>query len=643
MTGEEFDRQYLDGLTKEQKEAVHAVKGQFLLLAVPGSGKTTVLVKRLGYMIRCLQIPPENILAITYTVAAANDCRRRYLEEFGEDMQAVPEFRTINGLCAMIISAYGRRIGKEPFSLLSDEREKNRILSEIYQKETCSYPSESDLKELNTQITYIKNMQISGKEIGRLVKERDLPLQKIFEEYEKVLRERSLMDYDDQMVYALRLLRKIPALLEFFRKRFLYICVDEAQDTSKIQHEIIDLLAGEDGDLFLVGDEDQSIYGFRAAYPDALLNMKKRYPKARILLMEENFRSGSGIVKAADNFIQKNRFRHKKSMHAANDTGSDVKILRVKARSAQYTYLLKAVSEPEERTAVLFRENEQVLPLIDLLERNRVPYTMRSSEWVFFTHRVVSDIRSILQFACNTRDTELFLQIYYKLNLYIDKENANRICDIASHYGISVFAAAKSVKELPQRIRERLSEFRENCEKLAEESAKNALFRITSLMGYSDYLERAHISDNKIPILKAIASNETGVREFLDRLTELSEIVKNREYDPDCPLVLSTIHSSKGLEYDTVYLMDVCDGIFPERALASEKEWKAASDEERRAYEEERRIFYVGITRARTRLYLFDLHGDSAFIRDMAEAGERKSEVDNTKKMSDKNNRRKIK
>lgn len=266
MTLQEFITKFNVKLNKQQLEAVQSVERPTLLLAVPGSGKTTVLVTRLGYMIYCLGIRPEEILTVTYTVAATNDMRKRFASIFGDELAARLEFRTINGICAKIIGYCEICVGKKAFDLLTDEGYKTKLLSAIYTELVHQYPTESDLKNISTLITYIKNMQLSKEEIDKAGNEQDIPLLKIYSAYCDEMKKQSLMDYDDQMVYALTMLKVSPQILEYFQEMYKYICVDEAQDTSKIQHQIIALLASKYKKVFMVGDEDQSIYGFRAWY-----------------------------------------------------------------------------------------------------------------------------------------------------------------------------------------------------------------------------------------------------------------------------------------------------------------------------------------------------------------------------------------
>ena len=618
MTPQEFFEQ----LTKlniefsgQQLTAVQAVQGPVLLLAVPGSGKTTVLVSRLGYMIHCCGILPEKILTLTYTVAATKDMARRYALFFGEEEAKRVEFRTINGICAKIITYYGRLIGKTPFTLLTDEKLLTGILSQIYQKEAEAYPTESDLKAVRQLITYIKNSMLTEEEIQELEKEADgIPIVAIYKSYCKVMRENRYMDYDDQMLYAYTMLQKSPQVLFYFQQMYSYICVDEAQDTSKIQHKIIALLASANDNLFMVGDEDQSIYGFRAAFPEALLHFEKDHPGARVLLMEDNFRSNACIVRAADAFIQKNMLRHKKSMRPVKINGSEIRVIEMKSRSAQYTYLKKVAENCDSRhtTAVLYRDNESIIPLVDLLEYENIPYRIRNAEVSFFTHRIVNDIRAIIRFAYNPFDTESFLQIYYKINLYLKKQDAVRIAKISGERDMPVLDVAVNYGLQPRTVAN-LKAMRSHLNNMKRDTGSRMINRIVQYMGYSEYLDRAGLDDSKIYILNRIAAGAESPQAFLERLSYLQDTIKNRENDKSCPFILSTIHSSKGLEYDVVYLMDVIDGIFPDTVPEHIQRLKGKELEE---YEEERRIFYVGVTRAKEELNIFSA-GKSLFIRQL--------------------------
>ena len=634
MEWKEFETTFSVKLNQQQKEAVQSTKGPVLLLAVPGSGKTTVLVTRLGYMIYCRNIPPESILTVTYTVAATKDMSERFAVRFGEDMAKRLEFRTINGICAMIIQYYGRRIGKTPFELVKDEKATTGMLIKICQDHGMGYPTESDLKNVRTLITYIKNMMLNEEELQKLEEESDIRIAEIYREYCRQMREQKLMDYDDQMLYAYNILRKDPGVLAYFQNRYPYICVDEAQDTSKIQHAIIALLAAGTGNLFMVGDEDQSIYGFRAAYPEALLSFEKKHPGAKVLLMEENFRSNAKIVEAADKFIQKNTLRHEKHMRAAREAGADIREISLKSRKAQYVYLMKAAQEcttgmagmsgsEEHRgradasvteTAVLYRDNECAIPLIDLLERKNIPYRMRNADLSFFTHRTVLDVQNIIRFAMDPKDTELFMQIYYRLKLFFNKKDALRYAQISQEKDMEVLDAALKYGNLEKYQEDNIRNLKRQMVRILNMPGDEAVNQILTYMGYQDYLKKMGMNANKLETVKLIGSRVESPEKLLERLEELRTIIQEKVSDKDCPFILSTMHASKGLEYDTVYLLDVMDGILPEKVLANPR---TASKEELETYEEERRLFYVGVTRAKNQLNVFTTNKPSKFCSEL--------------------------
>lgn len=634
MEWKEFETTFSVKLNQQQKEAVQSTKGPVLLLAVPGSGKTTVLVTRLGYMIYCKNIPPERILTVTYTVAATKDMSERFAVRFGEDMAKRLEFRTINGICARIIQYYGRRIGKTPFELVKDEKATTGMLIRICQDHGMGYPTESDLKNVRTLLTYIKNMMLNEEELQKLEEESDIRIAGIYREYCRQMREQKLMDYDDQMLYAYNILRKDPGVLAYFQNRYPYICVDEAQDTSKIQHAIIALLAAGTGNLFMVGDEDQSIYGFRAAYPEALLSFEKKHPGAKVLLMEENFRSNAKIVEAADKFIQKNTLRHEKHMRAAREAGADIREISLKSRKAQYVYLMKAAQEcttgmagmsgsEEHRgradasvteTAVLYRDNECAIPLIDLLERKNIPYRMRNADLSFFTHRTVLDVQNIIRFAMDPKDTELFMLIYYRLKLFFNKKDALRYAQISQEKDMEVLDAALKYGNLEKYQEDNIRNLKRQMVRILNMPGDEAVNQILTYMGYQDYLKKMGMNANKLETVKLIGSRVESPEKLLERLEELRTIIQEKVSDKDCPFILSTMHASKGLEYDTVYLLDVMDGILPEKVLANPR---TASKEELETYEEERRLFYVGVTRAKNQLNVFMTNKPSKFCSEL--------------------------
>jgi DNA helicase-2/ATP-dependent DNA helicase PcrA len=616
MTYETFKNQYAAALSAEQDAAVQAVDGSILLLAVPGSGKTTVLVTRLGYMLLVRGIAPESILTMTYTVAAAGDMRRRFAALFGQELADRLEFRTINGVSARIIAYYERSLNRRAFDLVTNERELGAILGEVYRKQTGEFATDATVKSLRTAITYAKNMQLSEQDMAR-IRVDEASLAPIYKEYCAALREKRLMDYDDQMVYALQILRQYPQITQYFRKKYRYICVDEAQDTSLIQHKIINILSQESGNLFMVGDEDQSIYGFRAAYPDALLSFEADHPGARVLLLEKNYRSTPQIVAVADGFIAKNKSRREKHMTADREDGAAVRVIDVRDRLGQYAYLEKVAKDCRTETAVLFRNNDSALPLIDRLSRSGDEYFCRGFDGTFFTSRTVRDISDIIHLAYVPGDGEAFMRIYYKLGAGISRNAAEAVSKMRTEDILGELVLSDS---LSQWSRTKCKALQTHLSNLRFERADRAIYRIVNFMGYGEYLETHDADSAKIPILSAIGASEPTPLRLLERLDELEKIVRQGAQKCESGLLLSTIHSSKGLEYERVFLLDVAEGILP--ALAPDETDPAVM----REYEEERRIFYVAMTRARDELAIFRFQTSDLFSSFTEEIFPRKTE-----------------
>ncbi len=611
MHYEEFCKQFNISLNEEQAQAVQHTEGAVLLLAVPGSGKTTALVARLGYMLHCAGVAPERILTMTYTVSAAGDMKSRFAAMFGNKYAARLQFRTINGVCASIINGYVRNKGADGFALLDDNR---KLLTEIYRKLRADYPVDGEVKELQKQITYIKNMCLTRQEIDAL----DLngaDIGPIYDQYIDEMKRRRLMDYDDQLVYACNILKSRPDILKFYRRRFPYLCVDEAQDTSKIQHRIIHLLTGKDGNLFMVGDEDQSIYGFRAAYPDALMRFEGEYANSTVLLLEENFRSTPEIVSAADKFISRNTMRHEKHMRASRPSGAPVRKVTLASRAAQYRYIAKmAQGEPERELAVLYRNNDSAVPFIDFLDRNDISYCIRQTDGVFFTSRTVSGVRDLMTLALSPLDEAAFMRIYYKLNLPISRADAEKAVELCrAGKCTSLFSGVNPTGKNSERTAEKLVELRAHFAALKTDSAADALRRMRYQMGYGAYLLKNGGDDERLYLLALLASREKNIESFLNRLDALKSIFEAGG-DRKSHLILSTIHSSKGLEYDRVAVIDAIDGILPSVTPKPEQAW---DKDEQAAFEEERRLFYVAATRAKNELLLmsYEKTPECTFIR----------------------------
>lgn len=609
MSASTFAEKYKLRLNDQQMAAVEATEGVTLLLAVPGSGKTTTLVSRLGYMVLEKGILPEKIMTMTYTVSAAKDMRARFASFFGEDAAQRIQFRTINSVCAAVLRYYERVFGCSPKRVVTAAQQA-AILGYIYRSMRHSVLNEGLLHTLLLEIAKAKNnMTPDGKLSEVDVGEAGLDFRQIFQAYNDALANDNLIDFDDQLVKALEILTNIPNVLHAFQRQYRYWCVDEAQDTSLIQHKIIRMLAGKSPNLFMVGDEDQSIYGFRAAYPKMLLEIEDYYPNAKVLLLETNYRCTPAIVDAANGFIRLNEgSRKEKDMHSAREKSKPIMWLEVKDREDQLKQVTAFAGVCRTETAILYRNNDSGLLLIDRLDRAGIPYRMRGVDSLFFSNKVVQDMCDFLMFALNPCDTHIFERIYYKLELYIKKDEMRTACAACQATGTPILKIiAEMRKPSWSKDSSKFSIPFLNTQRIFELIANSSpAYGIKTMLWewYSEYLGRLGISIDKCETMRLLAKPCKTIREFLGRLDELKMLIQQSTLDLQCPLTLSTIHSSKGLEYDRVILFDVVDGILPREANPDDKE-------EEEELKEDRRIFYVGLTRAKNELVMSKFEKDT--------------------------------
>ena len=357
------------------------------------------------------------------------------------------------------------------------------------------------------------------------------------------------------------------------------------------------MLVGEKHNIFMVGDEDQSIYGFRAAYPEALMEFSRVYPDAKVLMLETNYRSTVNIVEKAGSFIKRNKHRHEKNMTASHGEGKPVCIVEADNRQSQYDRIISIIKENKDEFAILYRDNDSAIPLIDLFDRQKIKYRSRGVDSTFFTNPVVRDILDIIRFADNPTDTDAFISVYYKFGQGISKEIATEAAEIARQEKISPLKTMQNYLDLPKWLEFNIRELIYNFDMLSREKAFNALRRIVYYMGYRGYLDSRNADTSRLDILFAVAKQLDKLSDLPKRLSELEKIIKDGA-SRNADVILSTIHSSKGLEYEKVLLIDVIDGLFPKTEMSD------YSPEEELTLEEERRLFYVGITRAKKELLL---------------------------------------
>ena len=610
MTPEEFTARYMPQFSEQQKAAVRETEGPVLLLAVPGSGKTTVLVTRLGYMALCRGIDPAHILAVTYTVAATRELRARFTARFPELAGQTPEFRTINGLSSKIIEACGRQRGPA-FALQENAGELAALVGRIYQALNGDYPTDSTIREVRTAITYCKNMMLSADEIA--AQDFGLPrFSELYAHYCAALREARQMDYDDQMAYALAILRKQPEILAEFQARYPYLCVDESQDTSRVQHAIIELLAKKTGNLFMVGDEDQSIYGFRAAYPEALLRFSSVWPGAKTLLLEDNYRSTPEILAACNSLISKNANRIKKDLLPMLPGGAPV-LCHHAANSEQEARWIAAqiktlheAGTPYRDMAILYRAHYITRGVEEILLKEKIPYTIYSGVQ-FFARAEIKDALSYLRMiAC--RDDLSFLRIANVPKRNLGERRMAFLKDYAAQNGCSLYDALRRNLDSELLRGTKGGKFVSLIESFTgiydQMPVSELLAAVLNESGYEAMLRTEGSQmrlDNLAELKQSVYAYETTCGEECTLEHYLAHVALFTNADLDDPrdqVRLMTVHSAKGLEFPHVFLCAMNEGIFPSKKTRTLP-----------GMEEERRLCFVAMTRAQKALYLSEAEG----------------------------------
>ena len=594
----DFKERYHIKVNEQQEKAMCRVDGPTLLLAVPGSGKTTVIVSRTGYMLYCAGIPASSILNLTFSVAAAREMETRFRSVFGHTY--APTFSTIHSFCLKVI-----RYCKSIWGIHVPELEpvNERIIRRVLNKLTSIYPSTNSVREIQSALTLVKNRMMSDDEAFSATTDLGclstlgLRFMDVYKAYEADKAENGLMDFDDQLAYAYELLTQYPDALNYFQEQYTHISVDEAQDTSKIQHEIIRTLASKSRNLFMVGDDDQSIYRFRGAVPAYLLDFEHVYKDAVVLNMDINYRSDKKIISQADQFIQDNKERFPKHITSNSDDDGVIDVVRVFDMIDQYDKLyqiLKDDMSSGKTTAVLYRNNDSVLPLLDVILRagKILPVRCHAEPEVFLSSPLADNLFSILRFAAD-KNTDDFLKIYYRLGLFLNKATALKIVRNVLTNHVEIMSAIKD--ELPPHSQPRLAQLTQAMLRIRFAPPETAIDIILESLSYAEQVKNeSEFSQQKLDILRMLAKPCATTHDFLNKVDTWKAFDHNTFYNKDSNITLSTMHSAKGLEFDHVIIMDATDLVLPckmsyQNGLGAE-------------YEEEARLFYVGVTRAKHQL-----------------------------------------
>lgn len=580
------------GLNEQQEAAVRRVNGATLLLAVPGSGKTTVIVARTGCLMYVAGVKPENILTITYTRAAAKEMKERFIKKFAPER--IPAFSTINSFCLSVINTCAKEKYIHVPKLVPNNES---IVRAIAAKMLPEYPSDSQVRSLAQKVCKVKNKLMTFQEI-EAIEENSLDFSAFYQAYKLYMSEHDLMDFDDQLLMANDLLDEYPDILQRAHEKFRYVSVDEVQDTSYVQHLIVQKLVGRNGNIFMVGDEDQSIYGFRGAYPAALLDFQSNYNEPCILRMETNYRSDRNIVSAANQFIKLNTRRLDKNMRAQSQKDGAIVVTCIDRMEQQAELLLERIrnQKPDESLAILYRNNDSAIPLINLLQMNGIQVQTRDATGTFMTNYVIRDLLDFMLLALNPADTTAFGHLYYKMGLYMKGVTAKRIIEAVEEGECrNVFSAAMKFaggKGYAWKIECLPRDFSDLAKKKPAEAIDYILFMLDYWSNWLTKKIDAGASEQfislRISILKMVAEKYSTIPDFL---AALKNITKYKGCE-DSNVTVTTIHSSKGLEFDKVILIDMVSGIIP-----GDSDDRDAEDDE-----EDARAFYVGATRARHEL-----------------------------------------
>lgn len=584
---------------EDQKKAISHGKGPAMVLAGPGSGKTLVITYRVKWLIEEVGIHPHNILVVTFTRAAAREMEERFHQFEGMQTAGVM-FGTFHSVFFMILRHAYRYTGN---NILREEQKRAYIKSLVEEMELEIEDENDFYTGILGEISYVKGemLSLSHYHSSNLADELFI---KIFKGYEEKLRSSNQLDFDDMLVFCYDLLKERPDILKLWQDKFQYILIDEFQDINRVQYEIVKLLAGSGEHLFIVGDDDQSIYRFRGAKPEIMLKFGKDFPGVSKYILHTNYRCSEQIVTSAARLIKHNQKRFEKNMQAARGSKVPVTYKKMENISQECTDIIHGIQFyyqkgiPLEDMAVIFRTNTQPRLLVGRLMEYNIPFWMRDRMPNLFEHWIAKNILAYIELALGNRDRSIFLQVMNRPKRYIAR-------NMLTEKEVS-FSDLKQMALGKQWLYERIDKLEMDLKLLKTMEPYAAIQYIRKGIGYEDYLfEYAQFRKMKPEDLEEVFEQiqESSkpyhtFKEWFDYIEQYGENLKEqrkKEYQSrKRGVTLTTMHSAKGLEYEVVFIMDVNDGICPHKKAVKEAD-----------LEEERRLFYVAVTRAKTYLFLY--------------------------------------
>lgn len=622
----------LKGLNPQQQEAVETTEGPLLVVAGAGSGKTSVLTRRIAYLVEEKGVAPWNILAITFTNKAATEMKERVQKLLGPAGQDV-WMSTFHALCVRILRRDADKIGYSRNFSIADSSEQVTLIKHI-EKDLNINPKQYNPRAILSAISNAKNDLLNPKDFEAASGNRpfDQIVSEIYKEYQKRLGQDQIMDFDDLIMQTLVLFQKDKATLHYYQNKFCYLLVDEYQDTNEAQYQLCRLLAAQYSNVCVVGDGDQSIYGWRGANMENILNFEKDYKDKGVhtVKLEQNYRSTGHILSAANAVIKNNQNR--KSKRLWTDQGSGEKITYYRAQSdvdeaifviSKITEAVKAGKRDYKDFAILYRTNAQSRGFEESLVKSNIPYQIVGGH-KFYDRKEIKDILAYLKLVANTSDSMSFNRIVNVPKRGIGAATVDKLLTFANERGIGVGDALSNLELVPvsAAASKKLADFNAklvDCVAYAQDTSHTVTGlteKILEDFGYTDALKkektlesasRLENLDEFLTVTKRFDDNfeadddeSLPINDFLSEVTLLSD--QDDIEDDGNQVTLMTLHAAKGLEFPVVFLVGMEDGIFPlSRAMLEEDQ-----------LEEERRLAYVGITRAREKLYL-----TNAFSRTM--------------------------
>ncbi len=590
-------------LSNSQQTAVTHGEGPAMVLAGPGSGKTMVITNRIEQLITKAQVPAQQILVITFTNAAARQMQERFFKLHKEGKPPV-WFGTFHAVFFQILK-YAYHLSA---SNIVKEEDRHRLIASLAAEKRLDSDDEKTLvSDLEAEISLVKNEQIPLEHYYSTTCS-ETAFRDIYAKYHEKLRAEHLMDFDDMLVWTYDLFSKRPDILALWQKQFSYILVDEFQDINLLQYKVVQMLSKPQDNLFVVGDDDQYIYRFRGAKPDIMLNFQKDYPSAKILYLQENYRSAKGIVDAAGLVIRENKNRFDKEIlckaAGVDNHKSAVEIRRFNSQETENLYMLKQIRQlheegmPFNQMAVLTRTNTGGRSLAEKLMEFQVPFVMKDNAPIIYDHWIAKDLFAYLRLGLGIRDRREFLQVINRPVRYIE-----RAC--LESKTVSFDELTKYYEEKPWMIK-RIDQMENDVKMLGRMRPFAAINYIRHGIEYEkflkEYAQKRRLKDDELlQILEELQESAKPygtTLEWFEHIDQYRERIKQqREKEQKAgedAVIFATIHAAKGLEFSQVFLPDVNDGILPFRKATLEAD-----------LEEERRLLYVAMTRAKEQLHIF--------------------------------------